>query len=140
MKQHDILLDAAWNDKCVDRRGKYWNVGETVSLDLQSHASSSGLRYRAGVHRSSGVRSEPSGEPATPLPFGALAGICGRAAVFWEKEKDLWKDTQNEPQKPLNLLASSPHVTFSSVIGNNSFMQLSCRWLFLGCVFKKWFL
>eukprot|EP00250_Pteridium_aquilinum_P013023 c21086_g1_i1 orf=89-1453(+) len=117
LKQHDILLEAAWNEKCVDRRGKYWNVPEMVSLDFQSHGSSSGLGYRAGVHQSSGVSSEPSGEAASPLPFGALAGICGRAAVFWEKKKDMWKDTHNQPHKPFNLLASCPRVTVSSVMG-----------------------
>lgn len=115
MQQHDFLVAAAWNDKCVDRRGRYWNVPDTVSLDLLS-CNPSGLRYRVGVHHSSGV-TEPSGEAASALPFGALAGVCGRAAVFLEKEINLWKDTQNKPQKPFNLLASHPHFTISGIMG-----------------------
>ncbi|KAI5062571.1 hypothetical protein GOP47_0023110 [Adiantum capillus-veneris] len=116
LKQHDVLLQGSWNDKCVDRRGTYWNVPHMLSLDLVSRGSS-GLGYRAGVYQSSGVDRDSSEEASAPLPFGALAGICGRAAVYWEKKKDLWKDTRNQPHRPFNLLASRPRVALSTVMG-----------------------
>lgn len=116
LEKHDIVIEAAWNDKCVDRQGRYWNVPETLSLDLVSTGSSSGLRYRIGVHHITGV-SEPIGQVAATVPSGALPGTHAQAAVSIENEVCIWKDTRHKLRKPYNLLESHPHATASSIIG-----------------------
>ena len=111
---HDLVMRTAWNDRAVDRRGRYWNIPETVSVDLSSRGLS-GIGYRAGVYHSSGVK-DTSEEEGASLPIGATGGTCGRAAIFLEKEIDIWKDRRNKSQ-PFNLFVGLPHVTFSGIKG-----------------------
>ncbi|KAH7277164.1 hypothetical protein KP509_39G037000 [Ceratopteris richardii] len=116
MKHHDLHLQAAWNDKCVDRRGAYWNIPHAASVDLVSHGFS-GIAYRVGLYHSSGISEDSTREGAGQLPLGALPGICGQAALYWEKKKEIWKDRRSQPHKPFNLLDSCPRVLLSGVIG-----------------------
>ncbi|KAM1140247.1 hypothetical protein EV1_039922 [Malus domestica] len=92
----DITLEAAWPELFVDHKGKYWDVHESISLDMSSLVSESGLRYRIGVHKNSGhpqaVNSMDDEAPTSLMP-----GFCAKAAFSFEKSQDLWM--QNETRK-----------------------------------------
>ncbi|KAF9612084.1 hypothetical protein IFM89_038003 [Coptis chinensis] len=47
LPEHDITLEAAWLELFIDRNGKYWDVPESISLDVSYLIFDSGLRYRA---------------------------------------------------------------------------------------------
>ena len=51
---HEITLEAAWPELFIDSEGRNWNVPQSVSLDLLSLISESGLRYRFGLHKNGG--------------------------------------------------------------------------------------
>ncbi|XP_048440131.1 protein TRIGALACTOSYLDIACYLGLYCEROL 4, chloroplastic-like [Pyrus x bretschneideri] len=95
---HDITLEAAWPELFVDHKGKYWDVPESISLDMSSLVSKSGLRYHIGVHKNSGhpqaVNSIDDEAPPSLMP-----GFCAKAAFSYEKSQDLW--SQNETRKDI---------------------------------------
>ncbi|KAK9274017.1 hypothetical protein L1049_018831 [Liquidambar formosana] len=128
LPDHDITLEAAWPELFIDRNGGYWNVPESISLDLSSLVSESGLRYRFGVHKSSG---HPQAVSATngKAPDALMPGLCGKAAFSYEKSRDIWRE--KETQKDLMMKTDKgsffrpaydvrlrePHATISGIIG-----------------------
>jgi hypothetical protein len=108
------MMRAARNDKAVDRRGRYWNIPGMISVDLSSRGLC-GLGYRAGIYHSSGTE-ETSEVEDSMLPLGASGGTCARAAVYLERQIDIWKDRRNKPQA-FNLFAGLPGVTLFGVMG-----------------------
>ncbi|KAB2614562.1 protein TRIGALACTOSYLDIACYLGLYCEROL 4 [Pyrus ussuriensis x Pyrus communis] len=95
---HDITLEAAWPELFVDHKGKYWDVPESISLDMSSLVSKSGFRYHIGVHKNSGhpqaVNSIDDEAPTSLMP-----GFGAKAAFSYEKSEDLWR--QNETRKDI---------------------------------------
>ncbi|PON58888.1 hypothetical protein PanWU01x14_164030 [Parasponia andersonii] len=90
---HDVTLEAAWPQLFIDHKGQYWDVPESISLDLLSLVSESGLRYRLGLHKNSG---HPIAVNATgaDVPTGLLPGLCAKAAFSYEKSRDFWRKRQ----------------------------------------------
>ncbi|XWS77364.1 hypothetical protein CRYUN_Cryun01aG0254900 [Craigia yunnanensis] len=90
LPDHDITLDAAWPELFMDHKGKYWEVPESISLDVSSLPSDSGLLYRFGIHKSSG---HPQAFNALDgeVPSALLPGLCAKAAFSYEKSKDIWR-------------------------------------------------
>ncbi|OMP00802.1 hypothetical protein COLO4_12352 [Corchorus olitorius] len=95
LPDHDITLDAAWPELFIDHKGKYWDVPESISLDLSSLPSESGLLYRFGIHKNSGhprALSAVDGEP----PSALMPGLCAKAAFSYEKSKDFWRQKETK--------------------------------------------
>ncbi|KAF8412831.1 hypothetical protein HHK36_000802 [Tetracentron sinense] len=127
LPDHDITLEAAWPELFIDRNGGYWDVPESISLDLSSLTSESGLRYRFGVHKSSGhpqAVNTTSGDP----PSALMPGLCAKAAFSYEKSRDIWrekekqkniikadKDQSSRPSYDIRL--EEPHAAISGIIG-----------------------
>ncbi|XVF33677.1 hypothetical protein REPUB_Repub17cG0188700 [Reevesia pubescens] len=90
LPDHDITLDAAWPELFVDDKGNFWEVPESISLDMSSLPSDSGLLYRFGIHKSSG---HPQALNAldSEVPSALMPGICAKAAFSYEKSKDIWR-------------------------------------------------
>ncbi|CAI9770382.1 unnamed protein product [Fraxinus pennsylvanica] len=128
LPDHDITLEAALPELFIDHRGKYWEVPESVSLDLSSLVSESGLRYRFGIHRNSGpphaVDSSDSNTPLTLMP-----GVCVKAAFSYEKNKDLWRQKEKKEdiiietdqgrflRPSYDIRLREPHAAVSGIIG-----------------------
>ncbi|KAK6918211.1 hypothetical protein RJ641_016633, partial [Dillenia turbinata] len=127
---HDITLEAAWPELFVDQNGGYWDVPESVSLDLSSLVTDCGLRYRLGIHRNKG-HAEPLNRKTGEVPSALLPGVCAKAAFSYEKSRDLWR--QEETEKDLiiktprgrflrpayDLCLKEPHSTISGIIGGS---------------------
>eukprot|EP00249_Psilotum_nudum_P013024 c24110_g1_i2 orf=360-1826(-) len=126
LRKHDIILEAACHEKCVDRRARFWNLPWLLSLDLASIVNELGIRYRLGVHHSTTVGSDSARRETMPISCGAVPGTCARAAVSLEKKVDFWKgnEMQHKKKKPYNFFASRPHITLSGIFGSIASMSL----------------
>ncbi|PQP94932.1 protein TRIGALACTOSYLDIACYLGLYCEROL 4 chloroplastic [Prunus yedoensis var. nudiflora] len=127
---HDITLEAAWPELFIDHKGQYWDVPESISLDLSSLVSESGLRYRIGIHKNSGhpqAVNSIDGEAPTSL----MPGLCAKAAFSYEKSQDLWR--QKETKKDVmvkkdkgwfwrpsyDVRLKEPHAAVSGIFGGS---------------------
>ncbi|KDP28906.1 hypothetical protein JCGZ_14677 [Jatropha curcas] len=128
LPSHDITLEAAWPELFIDHKGRYWDVPESISLDMSSLPSESGFRYRFGIHKNSGhpkAVNAVNGEP----PLALIPGLCGKAAFSYEKSKDLWRKKQTKKdimvktdegwilRTSYDVRLSEPHATISGIIG-----------------------
>ncbi|KAL1546537.1 protein TRIGALACTOSYLDIACYLGLYCEROL 4, chloroplastic-like [Salvia divinorum] len=128
LPDHDITLEAAWPELFIDRKGKYWEVPESISLDCSSLVTESGLRYRFGLHKNSGSP-QTVDSTNTESPVALLPGLCAKAAFSYENSKDLWRqketkddimvETENgqvwHPTYDVRL--KDPHAAISGIIG-----------------------
>ncbi|MBA0772362.1 hypothetical protein Gotri_007752 [Gossypium trilobum] len=128
LPDHDITLDAAWPELFMDRKGKYWEVPESISLDMSSLPSDSGLQYHFGIHKNSG---HPQAFNALDgeAPSALMPGLCAKAAFSYQKSKDIWrrKETKEDliiktdkgsywrPSYDVRL--REPHAAISGIIG-----------------------
>lgn len=128
LPDHDLTLEAAWPQLFVDHKGKYWDVPESLSVDLSSLVSESGLRYRFGIHKNGGNPQAVSATDGNP-PLSLLPGLCAKAAFSYEKIKYFWRDKgsveqQNEELFPYDVRLKEPHAAVSGMIGNFSRLML----------------
>ncbi|KAL3702148.1 hypothetical protein R1sor_020170 [Riccia sorocarpa] len=122
---HDIILESAWHEHFVDREARYWEVPQVTTLDVASVGTTSGLRYRLGLHHSAGTPVEcpkMDGSVLGGVPAGATPGLRAQAAMSVEREMHVWKPKQaacrrRQNKRPYNLLAARPHVTVSGLAG-----------------------
>ncbi|TKY68835.1 TRIGALACTOSYLDIACYLGLYCEROL 4 [Spatholobus suberectus] len=123
LPDHDLTLEAAWPQLFVDHKGLYWDVPESISVDLSSLVSESGLRYRLGIHKNGGNPQAINTTDGNP-PLSLLPGICAKAAFSYEKIKYLWRDKdtaeqQNEEVFPYDVRLKEPHAAISGMIGSS---------------------
>lgn len=129
LPNHDVTLDAAWPELFVDKNGSYWDVPSSLSLDLASLVSKSGLRYRFGIHRNGG---HPRSLSATcgNVPLALMPGVCAKGAFSYEKSRDIWRQKEKKKdlivktekgkfwQLPYDIQLGEPHAAISGIIGN----------------------
>lgn len=128
LPSHDVTFEAAWPELFIDSKGKYWEVPESISLDCLSLVSDSGLRYRFGFHKNGGLpKAVDSSTDEAPLTL--LPGFCAKAALSYEKSKDIWRQKQRKKdliidtpvgkflQYSYDSRLSEPHVSVSGIIG-----------------------
>lgn len=132
---HDITLEAAWPELFIDHKGQYWDVPESISLDLSSLVSESGLRYRVGIHKNSG-NPQAVNAVTDEAPTSLMPGLCAKAAFSYEKRRDLWR--QKETKKDLmvkkgkdwfwrpsyDVRLKESHAAVSGIFGNFSFSPI----------------
>lgn len=117
LDQHQILLESAYHERYVDRESGYWDVPQTVSLDMASRGAPGGLRYRLGVHHSAGAPQRCGGDDrARKVPSGGLPGLRFQAGASMEKSLDLWK-TDPGSNKSYSFFEARPCISVSGVLG-----------------------
>ncbi|XVF22919.1 hypothetical protein REPUB_Repub12eG0212400 [Reevesia pubescens] len=128
LPDHDITLDAAWPELFMDHKGKYWEVPESISLDMSSLPSDSGLLYRFGIHKNSG---DPQAFNALDgeAPSALMPGLCAKAAFSYEKSKDFWRRKERKEdlivktdkgsfwRPSYDVRLKEPHAAISGIIG-----------------------
>lgn len=128
LPDHDLTVEAAWPQLFVDHRGKYWDVPESISVDLSSLLSNSGLRYRFGIHKNGGNPEAVNATDSNP-PLSLLPGLCAKAAFTYEKIKYIWRhnnddddddDDDFEERTPYDVRLTEPHAAVSGIIGKVS--------------------
>ena len=121
-------MEAAWPQLFIDHKGQYWDVPESISLDLLSLVTESGLRYRLGLHKNSGhplaLNSTSSDAPASLMP-----GLCAKAAFSYEKSRDFWRKVQKRAdivektsqglfwRPSYDCRLNEPHSAISGIVG-----------------------
>ncbi|MQL87366.1 hypothetical protein Taro_019922 [Colocasia esculenta] len=132
LENHDITFEAAWPGLFVDKNGNYWDVPISLSLDVASLVSDSGLRYRFGLHENAGYpRPFNSSVNDENIPPALMPGIYAKAAFSYEKRKDFWREKEKKQpartfEKEPPWLASyddrlkEPHASISGIIGGSS--------------------
>ncbi|KAK6143015.1 hypothetical protein DH2020_023363 [Rehmannia glutinosa] len=136
LPDHDITLEATWPELFIDHKGKYWEVPESISLDCSSLVSESGLRYRFGLHKNSGLPQAVDSINA-PTPLALLPGLCAKAAFSYEKSKDLWRQKETKEDNTVetekgqfslpsyDIRLKEPHAAISGIIGGTCEAWLS---------------
>lgn len=131
LPNHDITVEAAGPELFVDRNGTYWDVPTSISLDITSLVSDSGLRYRFGLHKNGG-QPEALNSSSCNVPLALMPGICAQAAFSYERSRDLWrvKDNKNAGlrrmvRKPTwessyDVQLEEPHAAISGIVGKNT--------------------
>uniref|UniRef100_A0A2P2IJW9 Uncharacterized protein n=2 Tax=Rhizophora mucronata TaxID=61149 RepID=A0A2P2IJW9_RHIMU len=138
LPDHDITLEAGRPELFIDHKGGYWDVPESISLDLSSLTSESGFRYRFGLHKNSG---QPQAVTAIngETPLSLMPGLCGKAAFSYVKSKDFWR--QKETKKDIlvkkekgwywhpsyDTRLNEPHSAISGIIGGTCAVCLDGR-------------
>ncbi|KAK9121163.1 hypothetical protein Syun_018780 [Stephania yunnanensis] len=130
LPNHDITMDAAWPELFIDHNGGYWNVPESISLDVASLISESGLRYRFSLHKNSGTPQAHFSTKGDP-PLALMPGLCAKAGFSYEKCWDIWR--QRETRKDIivetdkgqyfrpsyDIRLKEPHASVSGIIGGS---------------------
>ncbi|XP_011031719.1 PREDICTED: protein TRIGALACTOSYLDIACYLGLYCEROL 4, chloroplastic [Populus euphratica] len=131
LPDHDITLEAAWPGLFLDQKGKYWDVPESISLDMSSLPSESGFQYRFGVHKNSG-HPQPVNTLNGEVPCALMPGLCAKAAFSYEKRKDFWRQKEKVDDTAVktdrgkvrhpsfDMRLSEPHAAISGIIGGTS--------------------
>ncbi|KAL3537137.1 hypothetical protein ACH5RR_000503 [Cinchona calisaya] len=129
LSSHDITLEAVWPELFIDNRGRYWDVPESISLDCSSLVSESGLRYRFGIHKNSGLPQSVNPSISAEAPPALMPGFCAKAAFSYEKSKDLWRQKETKEDVIVNtpngkfwrpsydIRLKEPHSAISGIIG-----------------------
>ncbi|CAA6673853.1 unnamed protein product [Spirodela intermedia] len=127
LPNHDVTVEAAWPELFIDKNGKYWDVPSSLSLDVASLVSDSGLRYRFGLHKSSG-HPQPLNSSGSDdkIPLALMPGFCAKAALSYEKNRDFWrekdKDSGSNLEKEMPWLSpyderlKEPHASISAIL------------------------
>lgn len=136
---HDVILEAAWPQLFIDHKGQYWNVPESISLDMLSLVSESGFRYRFGIHKNSGHPQALNGTNAD-VPAALMPGLGAKAAFSYEKSRDFWRQKQRQQDMyektdkgifwwpPYDVRLGQPHAAISGIIGNvTALHSCSCK-------------
>ncbi|KAL0547980.1 hypothetical protein IC582_012419 [Cucumis melo] len=130
LPQHDINVDAAWPELFIDHKGQYWDVPESISLDLSSVKSKSGLRYRVGLHKNGGVPRALNSTNNDDPPLTLMPGLCAKAAFSIEKKRYLWRVEEKKQDKTektgegeldemtsYDMRLKEPHAAISGIVG-----------------------
>lgn len=125
---HDITLEAAWPQLFIDHKAQYWDVPESVSLNVASLASDSGLRYRFGVQKNGGQPESANAIDGEP-PAALMPGLCAKAAFSYEQRKDMWRNKETKEdliiktdkgsfwRPAYDVRLREPHAAISTIIG-----------------------
>ena len=85
LPHHNITLQASWPGLFVDKKGAYWDVPLSLSADLASVGSSSGLSYHLLLQQNSGEPKCFGGDETDDVPIALLPGLCAKAAISIKK-------------------------------------------------------
>ncbi|KAK9144820.1 hypothetical protein Sjap_004723 [Stephania japonica] len=130
LPNHDITMEAAWPELFIEQNGGYWNVPESISLDVSSLISESGLRYRYGLHKNSGTPQAHFSTKGDP-PLALMPGLCAKAGFSYEKCWDIWRqrETRNDTivetdkgryfRPSYDIRLKEPHASVSGIIGGS---------------------
>lgn len=122
-------MEAAWPDLFLDNKGRFWDVPESLNIDVSSLVPESGLRYRFGLHKSRGNPQPVNAagvESGSDAPTSLMPGLCVKAAVSYKANRDLWRPQENEDNAgeedtpeflPYDIRLKEPHAAISGIVG-----------------------
>lgn len=91
----------------------------SLSADLASVGSSSGLSYHLLLQQNSGEPKCFGGDEADDVPIALLPGLCAKAAVSIKKSIDAWRKKEDKLKgvQPYDIFLSDSHVSLTGIVG-----------------------
>ncbi|KAL6890599.1 hypothetical protein ACP4OV_008854 [Aristida adscensionis] len=119
LPHQNLTLEASWPGLFIDKKGVYWDVPLSLSADLASVDSSSGLSYHLLLQRNSGEPKCFGGDETNDPPTALLPGMCAKAAVSIKKSFDVWRKKEDKLKnvQPYDAFLSDSHVSFTGIVG-----------------------
>ncbi|CAD6213076.1 unnamed protein product [Miscanthus lutarioriparius] len=119
LPHHNITLQASWPGLFVDKKGAYWDVPLSLSADLASVGSSSGLSYHLLLQQNSGEPKCFGGDKTDDVPIALLPGLCAKAAISIKKSIDAWRKKEDKLKnvQPYDIFLSDSHVSLTGIVG-----------------------
>ncbi|KAF8672572.1 hypothetical protein HU200_049258 [Digitaria exilis] len=119
LPRHNVTFQASWPGLFVDKKGVYWDVPLSLSSDLASVGSSSGLSYHLLLQQNSGEPKCFGGDETSDVPIALLPGLCAKAAVSIKKSIDAWRKKEDKIKnvQPYDIFLSDSHVSFTGIVG-----------------------
>ncbi|WVZ88131.1 hypothetical protein U9M48_034681 [Paspalum notatum var. saurae] len=115
----NLTFQASWPGLFVDKNGVYWDVPLSLSADLASVGSCSGLSYHLLLQQNSGDPKCFGGFENNNVPVALLPGLCAKAAVSIKKSIDAWRKKEDKLKnvQPYDAFLSDSHVSFTGIVG-----------------------
>eukprot|EP00252_Welwitschia_mirabilis_P006481 TRINITY_DN17370_c0_g2_i1.p1 TRINITY_DN17370_c0_g2~~TRINITY_DN17370_c0_g2_i1.p1 ORF type:complete len:471 (+),score=87.26 TRINITY_DN17370_c0_g2_i1:217-1629(+) len=117
LQNHDITMDASWNEKYIQMQGASWDLPLSLSLNLFSNRPSPGLQYAFSICHNSVLPKDCNAFESTKSPSAVVSGLRAKSTILMEGQSDIWKSNQQGEGKPYNLFNIRPHVTLAGLIG-----------------------
>lgn len=119
LPHHNITFQASWPGLFVDKKGTYWDVPLSLSADLASVGSSSGLSYHLLLQQNSGEPKCFGGDETDDVPTALLPGLCAKVAISMKKSIDAWRKKEDKLKKvqPYDVFLSDSHVSLTGIVG-----------------------
>ena len=134
---HEVVAEAAVNQRCVDAAGGHWDVPQSLCVDVASRRSrKDGVQYRVGVHRSAEAVQSTAAGPNNPHPH--VVSTVAQAGVQLAHSLNVWKRPSRqthvlEPEeatsgrkrharKPYGAVLQCPRVAVDYTVG--AFLRL----------------
>lgn len=119
LPHQNLTFEASWPGLFVDKKGVYWDVPLSLSADLASVGSSSGLSYHLLLQQNSGEPKKFGGDETNDVPIALLPGLCAKAAISIKKSIDVWRRKEDKLKKkqPYDVFLSDSHVSFTGIVG-----------------------
>ncbi|CAO2203048.1 unnamed protein product [Urochloa humidicola] len=119
LPHQNVTFEASWPGLFVDKKGVYWDVPLSLSADLASVGSSSGLSYHLLLQQNSGEPKCFGGDETNDVPIALLPGLCAKAAVSIKKSIDAWRKNEDKLKnvQPYDVFLSDSHVSFTGIVG-----------------------
>lgn len=118
--QHDLIIEAARPGLFVDKNGNYWDMPSSVSVDLASNVSDSGLSYHLCLQHNSGCAKNLKSGEDNQVPSSLLPELCAKSAFCFTKNVDIWRKKEGKVKmvQPYDMFLSDPHVSVAGNIGS----------------------
>ncbi|KAK1279652.1 hypothetical protein QJS04_geneDACA004683 [Acorus gramineus] len=119
LPQHNLTFEAVSPGLFVDKNGAYWDVPLSIAVDLASVAYDSAPSYHLSVQHNSGQPKHFGSDQGGEIPPTLLPGLCGKAAISYKKDVDIWRDKGGKLKmvQPYDVFMSDPHISVSGTIG-----------------------
>jgi hypothetical protein len=126
LPHQNLTFQASWPGLFVDKKGAYWDVPLSLSADLASVGSSSGLSYHVLLQQNSGAPKCFGGDETNDVPVALLPGLCAKAAISIKKSIDVWRRKEDKLKnvQPYDVFLSDSHVSFTGIVGKHSTFHL----------------
>ncbi|KAK3160017.1 hypothetical protein QOZ80_1BG0054200 [Eleusine coracana subsp. coracana] len=119
LPHQNLTFQASWPGLFIDKEGAYWDVPLSLSADLASVGSSSGLSYHLLLQQNSGEPKCFGGDGTSDVPIALLPGLCAKAAISIKKSIDVWRRKEDKLKnvQPYDVFLSDSHVSFTGIVG-----------------------
>jgi len=91
----------------------------SLSADLASVGSSSGLSYHLLLQQNSGDPKCFGSDKTDDVPIALLPGLCAKAAISIKKSIDAWRKKEDKLKnvQPYDIFLSDSHVSLTGIVG-----------------------